>query len=657
MKKNLSLILLNALIFTFASCMDVASNRQIAGSSNNVNTGGGGGYIGDGDTAIPGDNTYNADSYETIDAKVEIRHLIEPKVDDSDVGGEYTRKLTIPKNYDGLLYVAGINVSTLTEKNVKVRFKFGMDSSPITIPATIDTAPGLTPQTGVEVLVMDLRSQPFSRVRLLYDLFDYNEYDFGASDPDPGVLTEPVSFNRNDKLFCRGLKLENDPTFTGQIANGCSQTTDVCKFSYVKVVDKGLVQDDWLSPILPTSQNIATRTILASDSNETNLTRCLPDNPSSNSHTIGTTTFPFSSQYNSADGEWEIVPGSIEGLYDGSTLLGDFYYQGPYQATNLSYWQVKDGALLGEYGVFKRFLTLNVDSVIDVWELQYGAQSLLFPLQIKRENLPANVQYMGSEIPGGEKEVKTMDSNGESLWMDGCNERVSTAQSDYNGEHVGACNVTATVEIIAIDDDGTERIIDATDEVKLQLVKPATLDTNGDNVLSSSFRSCDSSSQCGSDSCCINKRCWSKSIVSQCVEDLPTYGNGVPGTSCQSDTECSSLCCNQTTGQCAVHDTLSDPQVLCSKPSGQACIAKEWCMKHPVTRCFIVNTGTDAQGQKTCALRCYTYEEFGDCKSSAGSIAGVCVPPEQPEQPTFNPTDAKRCDEAINPDEVPVSNI
>ncbi|MEX0798881.1 MAG: hypothetical protein WD025_05525, partial [Bacteriovoracaceae bacterium] len=138
-------------------------------------------------------------------------------------------------------------------------------------------------------------------------------------------------------------------------------------------------------------------------------------------------------------------------------------------------------------------------------------------------------------------------------------------------------------------------------------------------------------------------------------EDLPTYGNAKPGDSCQSDNECGSLCCNQSTGKCAPHDTLSDPQVLCSKPSGLSCIAKEWCMKHPITQCFIVNTGFDAQGQKTCALRCYTYEEFGDCRASAGSIAGVCVAPDQPEQPVFNPSDPNRCDQAIDPADVPIN--
>lgn len=642
------------IILLFASCTEVATNRELA-SNGLENVGGVDVGGGSGNGAVPGDGIFDPDSVQQIEAKVEIRHLIEPKIDDNGPGGTYTRKLTIPKNYDGHLYLAGINVSTLAEKNLKVRFKFGVDSSSITIPATIATAPGLTPQTDVEVLVMDMRSQPFNRTRLIYDLFDYNDYDFGAGDPDPGVLTEPVQFNRDDKLFCRGLSLKDDPTFSGVPAQGCNGPNDVCKYAYAKVLDKGLVKSNWVTPILPTELNAASSGFeMSDDTNELALKRCLQDNPASNSHTINSTTFPFSARYNSVTSEWEEVPDSATGILDGGTLK-DYFYQGPYQSINMNSWQIGHAALLGEYGVFGDFLDRNAGSNVDSMELQFGIKSKLFPLQTKL-SLQKDEEYIGSEIPGDVKSLQVMYANGESRWMDGCNARISTMLNDFNGEHVGSCNVTATIQIIAVDGDGNEESIDITDEVKLQLVKEADLDTEGNNVLLSSFQSCSSSNQCGSDSCCINKRCWSKSIVSQCVEDLPTYGNGIPGDSCQSDNECSSLCCNQATGKCAVHDTLAEPPVLCSKPSGQACIAKEWCMKHPVTKCYIVNTGFDAQGQKTCALRCYSYEEHGDCRSNAGGVVGVCVPPEQQEQPVFNPADPNRCDDAINPSDVPGGN-
>ncbi|MEX1098994.1 MAG: hypothetical protein WEB87_01125, partial [Bacteriovoracaceae bacterium] len=418
-------------------------------------------------------------------------------------GGSYTRKLTIPKNYDGFLHVAGINISTLAAKNLKVRFKFGINASPITVGATIATAAGLTPQTNVEVLSLDFRGQPFKNINLNYDLYDYNDYE-------SGILHEPVQYNRNDKLFCRGLKLEHDPTFNGQVAQGCSDSDDICKYSFAKVVDKGLVKDDWLTPILPTELNVASESYsLADDSNATDLARCLPDNPSSYNHTIDGVTFPFSAYYDNGDNEWKILGGSLKSIFDGDANSA-FYYQGPYQSINLNTWQISDAAVLGKYGIFGKIEPLNSVAGLDKTELQFGYQSKLFPLAAKLD-LPKDVEYMGSEIFDGPKESKFMASNGQSRqWMDGCNARVSTMVNDYHGEHVGSCNVTATIEIVAVEDDGTEKVIDVTEEVKLQLVKPEALSSDGDNVLLSSFQSCSSSNQCGSGYFFINKICWSK---------------------------------------------------------------------------------------------------------------------------------------------------
>src|SRR5690606_30110121 len=98
---------------------------------------------------------------EEINPQVEIRHLIEPKIDSDSNTGAYVRKLTIPKNYEGFLYVAGLNVSSLSQNIVKVRFRFGWNRDPIDIEATVTTAPGLTPQTNTEVLVLNFLNAPF----------------------------------------------------------------------------------------------------------------------------------------------------------------------------------------------------------------------------------------------------------------------------------------------------------------------------------------------------------------------------------------------------------------------------------------------------------------------------------------------------------------
>lgn len=617
--KAIAHFLILSLLMT--SCFEAASNRQLNGSGSNEvvdgnNNGNGNGFNND-DGGIGGDGN-------TVIAKVELRHLIEPKVDDESDGGDYKRKLTIPKNYNGYLYLAGINITTLSSSSIKARFKFGRDKAAIEIPATVSTAPGLTPQTNVEVLVLDLRSKPFEDVQLLYDLFDYNSYDFDGSGSDPGALSEPVASNRDDNLFCRGLYLADDPTFTGSISDQCTDNNDICKYAYVKVVDKALVEERDVDgstievPLLPSEPNIQSgSTGYYDDSDEVKLARCLPDNPLltalSYVYDLGT----------SIDIDDSITIDSVT-----------YIYRGPYRAINTDQWEISGDAIEGEYGIFGGQLNSDID---------YGYSSKLFPLYTQ-DFLPKDTEYLGSSgDPDDEKILQTMTANATSLWMDGCNERARTVD-DITGEHIGSCNVSAEIEIVSTDDDGNETIVDVTDEVKLQLVKPADINSSGDNVLLSSFQQCSSSNQCGSSECCINSRCWSKSIVSQCIEDLPNYGNLQTGELCNSDYQCSSLCCNKVAGRCAPHDTISNDPVYCSKPSGQSCVAKEWCQKHPVTTCGIVRTGTDPFGNVTCALRCITAEVFGTCVATDGIGQAICVPPTQPEAPVFNPDDPNRCD-------------
>lgn len=628
---NRILTILLILCFGLTSCFEPAQNGRTTTDAQDVTGGGavGGGGSGSGDGVTNTDGTVGGEDDDII-AKVEIRHLIEPKVDDDSDGGEYKRKLTIPKNYNGYLYLAGINMTSLNSKTVKVRFNFGYDSQSKTIDATISTAPGLTPQTNVEVLVLDMRSSPFEDVQLVYDLFDYNTYDFDDSGSDPGALTEPVTSNRDDNLYCRGLSLKDDPTYTGTLSAECDATDSVCKYAYAKVVDKGLVLSGTPNiPIVPSEINAMSGSLgYYEDTEAIKLQRCLPDDPS-----LSAILFAFDAAN----------PFSAYNETSTNKIDDEFYiYQGPYRTINSDQWEIKDNAMYGPFGIF--------GDLMNAADIDSGYKSKLFPLYTKSEFLK-DEQYLGSIIPDDEKEVLTMPSNGESFWMDGCNERARTVHN-ITGESIGSCSVTATIEIIAIDDDLKQTVVDITDEVKLQLVKPTQLDTAGDNVLLSSFQQCSSSSQCGSDSCCINKRCWSKTIVSQCVEDLPNYGNKVTGESCTSDYQCSSYCCNTIDGRCAPHDTVSENPVLCSKPSGQACVAKEWCMKHPVTTCAIVLTNTDPLGNKTCALRCITAEVFGECVSSDGVGVGSCVPPTQPASPTYNPTDPNRCDEAITLDQL-----
>ena len=602
-------------LFIISACEEVAKTSRKAVTSNSsevsgVPSGVPGSTSGNGAVATGEGGVDNAEKVES--ATVEIRHLIEPKIDDESEGGAYLKKLTIPKNYNGLLYIAGININTLRDKNVQVRFRFGRDKTPIEIPATIHTAAGLTPQTDVQVLILDMRNKPFETVRLLYDLYDYNEYDYTGADTTK--LSEPVQSNRDSHLFCRGLKLEDDPTFGGQITNGCSQANDVCKYTFAQVIDQALVvynsSTDKEFQFPKYSQVQSGSSSYYQDSDEIRLGRCLPNEGPNSYKYSDTTTFNL-------------------GV---TTTIGSnpYRYEGPYRLESQALWEISGSAITSNNGLYS-----TASPVVK--------QSYLFPLAIKQE-LAKDTQYLGSSGPGDSRSLQYMASTGESLWMDGCNARATT-MDDITGEHIGSCNVTSKIEIFYEDSEGVERQI-ATKEVKLQLVKPSQINSSGDDVLLSSFKSCTSSSQCGSSQCCISGRCWSKSIVSQCVEDLPSYGNKLPGESCNSssglgDYECSSLCCQG--GKCAVHDTNSEPEVFCSKGTGQACIAKEWCSKVPVTRCFIIKTNLDAQGGETCALRCYTFEEFLECKN--GRCGGV--PPVV--NPTFNVNDPNRCAQACDP--------
>lgn len=627
MNKITAFTLLFICSMMFVSCEDIASNRRVDLAGDEIQGGSGGGTtIGGGNSVNPIDQALN--DAETVEAPtVEITHLVEPKVDDTGEGGTYLKKLTIPKNYNGLLYLAGINVATMTESNVKVRFRFGVDSVPIDIPATISTASGLTPQTDVQVLVMDLRSRPFEDIQLIYDLFDYNDYDFSGTNEDK--LAEPVQFNRDKNLFCRGLSLKDDSTFNGNIEDGCTGSSDVCKYAYAKVVDQGLVHydatEDVYTPITPSEGNIQSgSSSYLEDTDSLKLSRCLSDDPTlTNGSTVS-----MLYQYD--------LSTSFTYYYDQEIINSEtYYYKGPYRITNTEMWEIDADAITNS--VFGLYQTFDYASMVD-YPVYYNSK--LFPLYTKF-NLLKDTEYMGAVVPDSEKTLQEMVANGESLWMDGCNAR-ATSVDNMTGEHVGSCSVTASISIIQVEDDGTEIEKVVSQDVKLQLVKPATLDTEGDNVLLSSFQSCSSSSQCGSDECCVSNRCWSRSIVSQCVEDMPAYGLLEPGATCSSDHECSSLCCSKTTGRCAVHDTLQDPPVYCSKASGQKCIAKQWCMQHPVTRCYIIKTGYDPQGAVSCALRCYTFEEHGDCEN------GICKPPPQPAMPTFDPNDPNRCASACD---------
>lgn len=611
------------LLLTFLSFLFIACNAQHSGVNNNDLQGeGSNGSIGNTNgSGVGGTSATLANALSEavqVDPVVEITHLVEPQIDSLTSGGAYLTKLTIPKNYKGLLHLSGINLGTLNGRSVFVRFNLGVNKTPITVRADVGVIPGLISTSSVSALTMDLRNRPFADLRLLYDLYDYNDYSFdGVSSTE--TLDDAVSYNRDTKLFCRGLSLEDDPTFTGNVADGCTEGDDVCKYAYANIVDQGLIRETSLGDlsISPSRAQIQSGSAgYYNDSNTEKLSRCLPSNP-----------------YTGVGGAYNyVLDNSVTFSSFGNKRIIDsqtYRLDWPFRLISTNEWKISpfSNASINRFGLF------NTNSVLD------RVDSYLFPRYVKY-SLASGIQYLGGVEPTDDKTLQTTTSNGESLWMDGCNERAVTTDP-VSAEHVGSCDVTASIEVFYIDaTTGAEVNITTSKDVKLQIVKNATLSDRDTNVIEQGFQACTSTNQCGTSECCIQNRCWDKSIVSSCYEDEVVQGNEVTGSNCSNDFECASLCCNG--GTCQPHNTNGTEPVLCSKPVGQSCVARDWCAEQPVTRCLIVKTGVDPQGAQQCALRCYTFDETGNCRN------GVCTAPTQPQQPVFDETDPNRCDDACD---------
>lgn len=637
--RKLSQFLVIILFVVSCTPSDVSNSRRTA-----LNTIPGG-------ASSNGNNATNDSTTTTTSSilpKVEIRHLIEPNLSTDTTyntgtglagGGSYVRKMTLPKNFAGRLYVAGINIGTLMNRIVKVRFKFGVGREPVTITGTIVQAPGITPQTSINVIVLDLRSEPFRNIRLPYDLFDYTDY--GASDT-------PTQNNLDSGLYCRGLKVEDDPTFQGVGACDGNQAGEECLYAYAKILDQGLVKNvsGTLVPITPTLPQVmsTTGTYYYQDTVVQHLKKPIVDAaPAGNSY-----LFSQAATGNSATANITFAASLFSAKVfptDGAT----YYYQGPYRLINTASWEYQFSDLVGsspstDKRLFKSSIAYTgpVNFPDNPTQTTVYYQSFMFPLATKL-NLSMGVPHLASATyTGTRSEVPTLAAAGSTLWMDGSNARVQSKNTDL--EHVGSCNVTSSIEIIAKDSNNVDYVVAVARDVKLQLVRPAQYATDtGNEVLYTNFKTCSSNASCGSSECCFNSRCWDEGLVSQCFDSTSIQGNRTTGDACVSDFQCLSICCNRTTGLCASHNTILTSPVLCSKPIGDTCIAKEWCQRSPVTKCLIVKTGTDSQGNVTCRQQCYTTNEYADCK------AGICVPPFQDTISPFDPNAANACDDAVDP--------
>ena len=659
-KKILSQLLVMIFIITGCLSSDIPT-------SNYASQVGGGVNCPTGSQCAGGESTTTIGTGTSLPPKVEIRHLIEPNLSTDltystgtgqSAGGSYVRKLTIPKNFAGRLYLAGINIGSLSSRHVKVRFKFGVNREMVTIPATVSQAPGITPQTPISVLVMDLRSEPFRNIRLPYDLFDYNEYDLDTNGFFAAGV-EPTQDNRDSGLYCRGLRIEDDSTFEGVGACDGVQTTgtaEECLYAYAKVLDQGLVKVSGgikvpLAPSFPQIKSV-TGSNYFQDSMADKLLKPLSDSiPTSAPNTIGQIRFSDAAFPVNTSNSVSIIfnPATI---WDPVTILGsNYFYRGPYRLVNRANWQFAFpyDKIHGKNKLFKEnswdsYTDSSSDPLPDESStnpeqnrLYYN--SYMFPLATKLD-LVTNVTHVASNEVDGIRTEQNLSAPGKTLWMDGSNARAQS--KNYDLEHMGSCNVSATIDIVAKDDSNNEFVIALSKDVKLQLVRPTQYKTDtGNEVLYNNFKSCTASTGCSSSECCYNNRCWDQTLVSQCMDSTSTQGNKIIGETCSTDLECSSLCCNRTSGLCAPHNTLLAPAVLCSKPIGDSCIAKEWCQKTTIVKCYVIKTGTDTLGNTTCRQQCYNVEQFGDCKN------GICVSPPQDTIAPFDPNDPNACNNAV----------
>src|SRR3989339_142500 len=621
------------LFFTYllaSGCISQPSGRLLdtEKGSDEISTNSGGGSVNDGQGAANNGETGGEIAQDEVEdlypnGKTELRHFIDP------FDGTYKTKITVPKNFSGFMYISGLNIQSLSSKILGVRFKFGRDLAPIEVSGvTVGRGEGITPTTDIAVLILDMNDRPFEKVRLLYDLYDYKSYSAGeASTTDP----------RDDKLYCRGLRKQYDPTF---IETNCSSSTSKCLYSYAKILDAGLYRTAssiFLSPTDPEVDTVGSGYNLMSSTDF--LKRCLPDNIMwSNLYKVLGSSSSLAGDITYASGL-----GGITSV--GGYNYGSYSYRGPYRMNALSEWEILGDAIYGTFGIFKARMggaALAACSSSSANCATGGYQSRLFPM-VGKMSLSSNVEHFSStevdSTAGAGRELTSLISAGDTDYMDGCNLRVSNFDVDTL-EGISSCNVIATVEVYTKDaKSGQETILASSDQIKLQLIRPSQTDSVGREVLYSALKSCSSSNACGSEECCYNNRCWTKDLVSQCLEDTHSEGNYAVGQSCTSDYQCASLCCDQSLGTCRPHIANVDEQVLCSKSPGQQCISKEWCRKDSVSTCKVYITGTSpTTGQTTCALRCYPVPTFGDC------INGICVTPEIPAIPSYDPND---CSNAI----------
>ena len=535
---------------------------------------------------------------DNLGSEVRLKWIVDP------LDKESKKKVSIPRNYNGLLYLRGLNISSLKERLVFARFSFGREWETVEIPAIIARPSDVIPRYYQDlVVILDLRSRPFDRIRLLYDLFDYNEY-WDSENAREGK--EQAMDPRADGLYCRGLNIKDDPTFVSTDNNElCNASGEKCFYAYAKILDSGLF--DELGRRLPVTQPQIDLTGNGYDTNtmEDALKKCLPDN-NSDVHFNGVLDASVNS-------------GSLN--YDASIDLGDrtFNYKGPFFAVNQNEWEISDAAL---------FSPIDADNIQGTGLFQYslnqaadgGYGSFMFP-RAGRMELRSGIGHFSSATPFGPRSLQALSISGQTSYVDGCNLRVIYQNSLFN-ETISSCNVTASIELFSKDFTNNEETrIAYNREIKLQLIRPSLIDKNENEYLHSSLKNCSKNSACAVGECCYSGRCWSNNNIAQCKDDEDSIvGTLSVGARCTSDYQCAGLCCDSRVGTCQVHDETANPPVFCEKLIGQSCVADRWCQRQNLLEPRKVRTVV-SNGVQLCTLKRYLRPTFANC------VGGQCVSP------------------------------
>ena len=591
---------------------------------------------------IKADDPNNIIAQISENGSFELSSIIDPRLK------SYRDKATIPKNYNGYLYLWGINVKSLKNGFVKVRFKFGRFHEPVIIEGTIGQGEGITPQTDAELIVLDLKDRPFHKIRLLYHLFDYNNY----WDETTGEESkEPVSDPRDTNLFCRGLRVSDDPTFVGSHTNKlCDSAEEKCLYSYAKIKDKGFIDNSTGYPLVPKKMHVDSKGKGFHNENpQDRLTRCLPDNinVAQMNDLLNLDTPLASLAYGTSFYEHihettgNVVLSSRASL-NGHRQTNSYLYEGPFKAISPLSWEISGDALFSRVSDNTSPSGLFQESIGSLNGPNRGYKSFLFPRSTKLR-LNAGVEHLAGESPFSPRSLVNsgLPFHGETDFMDGCNRRVQT-DDDFSNEDISSCNVTALIEILQEDEKGNLVLIHSTNKLKLQIIRSSLEDEDdGKEMLAGSLNRCTGGPKsCAKDECCFNGSCWSKKIVNKCLDNNDSVSYGSVGERCKTDYECATLCCNPSTSTCAPHSQGEEHEnILCSKAPGQTCVAQEWCRRDHLPRCFKVATGVSPRGVQMCAKRCYSVPTFGIC------INGRCKAPPI----NYDNIDTSNCDEAIEP--------